>query len=462
MDNKTANRVNRRDFIKAGIGGAAAITASGFLNGCAPAIKRNVKPNLLFIITDQQSIDTIAHLGCPHVQTPAMDLLAQQGTSFDESYTPHPVCLPARASFFTGRMPSETGINTERKRLRPEMPTLGEWVRDQAGYKTIYAGKWHVPEYIPNAHDDIPGFHTIATGIAGQGFMMDTNIGMACDAYIRNYSYSDPLFIVASFMNPHDICEWQFLNTANQDKLLYPEIAGELPEMPANFNYPEGEPEAIKNFRETLDPHVGYWEELQWRYYLWSYYRHVEMLDGEIERLLDALRDTGRDKDTFIIFTSDHGEGLGHHQMTHKLFPYDEVCKVPMIMGLPGSLPEDRVNPSCLVSGVDIMPTFCDFAGISSPAGMKGFSLRKTLEDGTEPDRSFVPVEIWGNIGKMIRSQNYKYVKYEDDPAEMLFDMVKDSGESDNVAKDAGYTSVLEEHREMLKDWMAGLDFAEG
>jgi choline-sulfatase len=371
--------------------------------------------------------------------------------------------LPARAAFFTGRMPSETGVRSESRQLRSDLPTLGAWFRDTAGYATYYAGKWHVPEYMPSGHEAIPGFYTMATGVDGNGFLMDTHVSTACEAFVRNYTDAKPFLLVAGFMNPHDVCEWQFLNTANRDDLWFPELEDVLPPLPDNMQIPEGEPEAIVNFRETLDPHVGSWNELQYRYYLWSYYRHIDMVDGEIARIMDAIEETGRSEDTIVMLTSDHGEGLGHHQMTHKLFPYDEVCRVPFLVSRPGVLPGNRVDDETLVSGLDIFPTLCGLAGIQAPPQMRGVDLSATLTDGVRLERDFVPIEVMKN-GNVIRTERYKYVSFEGDEHEMLFDLDADPGETTNLAAspeaaaDSTLGPVLEKHRSILANWRETLE----
>jgi arylsulfatase A-like enzyme len=417
-------------------------------------------PDILMITSDQMSLQAVGAAGCHEVETPALDALAARGTFFTESYTPCPVCLPTRPSWWTGRMPSETGIKRPKphRAIREDLPTLPEWFSDR-GYEAVHAGKWHAPELRVTAHDQLPGFYAIATGIDDQGFIMDPHVGTACEAFLLNRESAQPLLLVAEFMNPHDICEWLFLNTANHDALPYPEIADELPDPPANRDaIPEGEPPGIKGFRQTLEPQVGYWEDLHYRYYLWSYYRHVEAVDAEVGRILQALRDSGREEHTIVVFTSDHGEGLGAHRMTHKAFPYDQVCKVPLIASWPGVLREDAVDKSSLVSGIDIFPTLCDLAGLEAPQPLRGTSLRPALEEGGPIQREFVPIEMPRGLARAVRTQRYKYVYYPEEPTEMLFDLVDDPGETRNLAADPDHESTLVEHRRMLKEWESGLD----
>jgi choline-sulfatase len=128
-------------------------------------------------------------------------------------------------------------------------------------------------------------------------------------------------------LQPHDICEWLRLNAENRTELRYPELRGELPPLPANFEFDAAEPEDVRKLRAGNEAGKYGWGKLHWQYYLWSYYRHVEMVDGEIVRILQALRDSGRDQDTVIVFTSDHGEGMACHQMVRKSSPYDESAK---------------------------------------------------------------------------------------------------------------------------------------
>jgi arylsulfatase A-like enzyme len=117
--------------------------------------------------------------------------------------------------------------------------------------------------------------------------------------------------------------------------------------------------------RKKIEGDQGNWTKEHWRYYRWSYYRHIEQLCGEIGRVLDALRLKKLDQHMLVIFTSDHGEGLGHHQMVRKSSPYDEASRVPMVVSSPGTARTGAVDKEHLVSGMDIMSTICDYAGIS-------------------------------------------------------------------------------------------------
>jgi len=449
--------VNRRDFMKLS-GGTVALLANGTLkrNAFAARQSRNPKPkNILLIITDQQHIDTIAAGGCSHVRTPALDRLKTSGVSFAQSYSANPLCSPARSAVFTGRTSSETAVYVNGRPIRSDIPNLGQWFSQHTDYETFYAGKWHLPRtYTSN----IPGFNVINTGIGGFGYLCDTVMSRACEGFLRNRSKSKPFLLAASFMQPHDICEWLRLNMENTERLRYPEIADELPELPDNFEFDRNEPDDIRQRRRGNEPVKGKWDKKQWRYYRWSYYRNIEHLDAEVGRILQALEDCSYARDTLIVFTTDHGEGMGHHQMVRKSSFYDEAAKVSLIFSWPGYIPENRTDTTHLVSGLDITPTLCDYAGIKPPKNMRGRSLRSILEGKSVPANHFIVTEVSTNTGRMVRTPSFKYITYKDNSVEQFFDMRTDPGETKNLAASSQYASVLAEHRKMLRDWESRLD----
>jgi len=449
--------INRRDFIKLS-GGTVALLANGTLkrNVFAARQNRRQKPkNILLIFTDQQHINTIAAGGCRHVQTPALDRLKTSGVRFTQSYSANPLCSPARSAVFTGRTSSEATVYVNGRPIRSDIPNLGQWFSQQTDYQTFYAGKWHLPRtYTSN----IPGFNVINTGIGGFGYLCDTVMSRACEGFLRNRSKSKTFLLVASFMQPHDICEWLRLNMDNPQEIRYPQLAGKVPELPDNFMFDENEPGAIRKRRLGNEPFKGKWNKEQWRYYRWSYYRNIEHLDAEIGRILQTLEDCGYAKDTLVVLISDHGEGLAHHQMVRKNTLYDEAAKVPLLFSWPGHIPENRTDTTHLASGLDITPTLCDYAGIKPPKNMRGRSLRSILEGKSVSVNNFIVTEVSTNTGRMLRTPSFKYIVYKDDSVEQLFDMRSDPGETKNLAASSRYALVLAEHRKMLRDWESRLD----
>jgi choline-sulfatase len=350
---------------------------------------------------------------------------------------------------FSGRMPSETGVIHNNLPIRAGIPNMGQAL-SQEGYETIYCGKWHVPEGFTT---EIPGFKVLPACVGGHGNVGDASVSRACEGYLRNRARTAPFLLVASFIQPHDICQWVSMHWNGPDELPYPELAERLPPLPPNFQYDPREPVKVNNGKRPS------WSEKQWRYYLWSYYRHVEMVDAEIGRVLQALEDCGEAENTVIVFTADHGEGRGRHQKVLKNSPYDEAIKVPLILSFPGRMAESKQDSAHLVSGLDIMPTVCDYAGVKMPEKVLGRSLRPIVEGKSVDWRSLVVAEVQ-ETGRVLRTMDYKYVKFQDDPVEQLFDMKNDPGEMKNLAAESKLAAVLEDHRKLLKEWEAGLDLA--
>ncbi len=446
----TALGVSRRQFLKTGAVGGAALMTGCLARGQTTRGRRAEKPpNFLFIITDQQGLDTMSALGCRDIRTPNMDRLVRRGVAFMESYSTNPLCSPARSSLFTGRPTLETGVITNGLPIRSDIPNMGQWLGER-GYETTYVGKWHVPQSFAS---QIPGFTVIPAGIGGQGNVGDAAISRACQGYLHNRSGDEPFLLVASFLQPHDVCQWVSMHRNAPDELPYPELAGKLPKLPPNFEYDDNEPLKLKNANRPS------WSPEQWRYYIWSYYRLVEMVDAEIGRVLQALDDTGQADNTIVILTADHGEGRGRHQMVLKNYLYDEAAKVPLIVSCPERMLADRRNRTHLVSGLDVMPTVCDYGGVGAPEDVRGRSLRPLLQGDNSEWHEFVPSEVQ-RTGRMIRTAQYKYVTYEGDPVEQLFYMESDPGETKNLAGDAKHADTLEAHRKLLRDWDARLDKA--
>jgi arylsulfatase A-like enzyme len=446
-------RVTRRQFLQTSAAGAAAaaVGLGASRSFGAPAVGKPPRPNILFINTDQQGLDTLSAYGCPDVCTPNMDRLARRGTSFMQSYCADPVCCPSRTSWFTGRPPAENGVVLNSVPLVANMPDLGQ-LFGQAGYQAFYAGKWHVPE-----RDVTQSFHALPAGL-GQGELGDAGVSRAAQGFLRNYRESDPFFLTLGFLQPHDVCYWIMQHHREIGALPYPELAGHLPELPANFQFDPREPELIQK-RRAAGRKAGGWSELHWRYYLWSYYRHVEMADAEIGRVLDALDDSPHAQNTLIVFTADHGEGRARHQMVTKGFLYDSAAMVPLVIAWPGNVAENHRDTSHLVSGLDFAPTVCDYARVAPPPKARGRSLRPLLESAATTWREFV-ISSSAITGRMVRTADFKYIGYSDGPTVQLFDMQNDSWETRNVAGESKYDATLADHRKLLADWEAPFDVA--
>lgn len=448
MTKKTS--ITRRQFLQVGAATGAAFLASPSILAAGTRSTSGARPNVLLIVTDQQGMDTISAGGWSGMRTPNLDRLAQRGVMFTQSYCTNPVCSPARSSIYTGRTCSETGVYYNQLPIREGIPNLGRIFR-AGGYETVYCGKWHMPL---TRSMDIDGFHVLPGMLAGQGTLCDKAISSASQAYLHTRDRSEPFLMAVNFLQPHDMCNWVGRHHARMDTLPYPEILDELPPLPPNFAIPEAE--AKRPWRHyTKD-----WTELQWRYYIWSYYRMVEEVDAEIGRVLNALDDSGQADNTLVIFTADHGEGRGRHQTTQKNFLYDAATKVPFIVAWPGHLPEGRIDRTTLVSGLDVTATACDAAGLAGPDHNRGLSVLPLARGDNAPTHEFVAADAIKDTGRMIRSSKYKLITFRESDTLQLFDMENDPNEMTNLALSAGHADVLRAHCRALNDWEASLDRA--
>ncbi|MBN2128493.1 MAG: sulfatase-like hydrolase/transferase [Sedimentisphaerales bacterium] len=455
----------RRGFLRSVGLGATAAALPG-LACAAGAERRSRRPNVLFLMTDQQTLRAMSAYGNPHLKTPHMDSLAAGGVRFGKSYCTAPVCGPSRSSLITSRMPHVTGVNINGQTPDPSIPNMGQVFRG-AGYATAWAGKWHLPRSYPQG--PVPGFEYLRVPDGtkfGLGAQTDGPVADEAIAFLRR-RHERPFLLGVSLHNPHDIC-W----SVREDP---PDPIDErlLPPLPANFEIDPNEPEFIGvcRRRTKYGPEILYtkdWDETRWRAYLYQYYRHVEEVDVEIGRILHTLRQQGLEDDTLIVFTSDHGEGAAAHHWVVKLMLYEEPATVPLVVSWKGVTPAGRVDRTHLVSGLDVLPTLCDYAGIGLRDDFEGMSLRPLIEHPERPGREFVVTELASDsqdltkTGRMIRTQRYKYIAFSFGARpEMLFDMVADPGEMDNLALRDAARSELDRHRALLRRWISetGDDF---
>ena len=452
--------ISRRAFIHQS---AMVFLVVGTLLGAANAFAENGdtrKPNILLIMTDQQHARMMSCAGNEWLKTPALDAMAKDGIRFEKAYSANPVCVPSRISMATGIMPCRLGAEDNHTgsaitQLPPEVDanSMGKLLK-RAGYDTFYAGTVHmcrslVPrnagydEYYRDSRDELP---------------------TACVEFIKR-KRDKPFFAVASFINPHDICFAHKAHTGQKSNVMdhYQKAAAlpldELPPLPDNYGIQQNEPSAIQahlSARATT-PTSTMREEYNgkaWRINRWIYHRLTERVDGEIGMILDGLRKAGLEDNTLIIFTSDHGNMDASHRLASKGMFYEESVGVPFILKYKGGIPAGQTDRKHLVStGLDILPTICDYAGIDIPEHLLGRSLRPVAESETVDDwRTYVASE--NHYTRMIRSQRYKYCAFDDpDSKESLVDMENDPGEMRNLVDDPKFQEVLAEHRRLLADW---------
>lgn len=456
--------MDRRTFIKTTTA-AVATTALGKGANAQGSEKGPTQPNILFIMTDQQHSGMMSCTGNPWLQTPALDSLAQKGMRFERAYAANPVCVPSRISMATGMMAGRVGVfDNATVKQADKLPaqvaknSMGELMK-RAGYDTFYGGKTHLmkglepkqgagyDEYFTNQREQLPG---------------------ACVKFIQKNRLR-PFFAVASFINPHDICfaynaykkrekSMSHVNELYRQAQALP--LNQLPPLPDNFEVPPQEPKAINAHLKTTAVTPAKlmredYDEREWRMYRWIYCRLTEEVDRHIGQILQGLKESGQEDNTLVLFVSDHGDMDACHALASKGLFYDESVRVPLIMKFPGNIPAGSVNQSHLINiGLDILPTFCDYADIAAPDHLIGKSMKPIAEDKQVVNwRGYVASE--NHWTRMIRSQRYKYCVYTGhSDRESLVDMEKDPGEMHNLVKDPNFQDVLDKHRYLLEQWV--------
>jgi hypothetical protein len=210
----------------------------------ALAASASAKPNILFIMTDQHFAEALScRMGTQYLRTPALDSIAANGTFFTRAYVANPICMPSRNAIFTGRYPHETGVTANiQTRLDPaEFVNMGTYLR-RAGYETAYSGKWHL------CYDD--------KDTASHGFETVTPKGLDAETADRvvefiGRKHDKPFLVVASFVNPHNICEYARGEPLNNGSVGTPPPLAKLPPAPANLPPPKNEPDTMTMMRKS-------------------------------------------------------------------------------------------------------------------------------------------------------------------------------------------------------------------
>ncbi len=456
------------------------------------------RPNIIFIITDQQRFDTIAALGFPFMETPNMDHLVNEGVTFTNCFITAASCAPARASLFTGYYPHTTGI------LKNADLWRRSWIEQLAksGYRCINIGKMHSYPY------DTPlGFHERyvvenkdryleerfyfdewdkAIRIRGhvkqqrelyrqrddyrdalgafdwnlpEDLHSDMFVGeMAC-WWLESKPVTEPLFMEIGFPGPHPPYD-------PIPRYAEPYLKKELPLLPVSQQELDQQPEPLKVLRQHNQEvdHDSVVLELnpteQQRHRQRAYYlANVTMIDKKIGKILQTLETKGYLENSVVIFTSDHGDCLTDHGHSQKWTMYDTITKMPLVVWSPGRFSQGKTIDG-LCQQMDIGPAILEMAQAEVPQGLEAKSLLPAIESKPWSPRDFVYAEqaqdgiLTGTqFMTMIRSTDWKLVHFLDEPWGQLFDLKNDPNEISNLWDQPDH---LEKKRELLanlREW---------
>lgn len=432
--------------------------------------QKDPRPNIILITTDQQSADAMSFvMGKRWINTPNMDELASQGVVFKRAYAANPICAPSRNSIITGRYPHITKMegNYELQKKQywknADFESMGTYFKN-AGYETAYFGKWHL-NYDPK---DI-GAHGFETSRFTTGEGKDSELPGTVNQFLEK-QHTKPFLMFVSLLNPHNICEYSRFQELPDGPIAPEPKLQELPPLKKNALPPINEAAAMTLIRKSYHNNlklfpVGNYTPDDWRRLAWGYYRLIEKTDSLVGRILTSIKQNGYNKNTLIVFTSDHGECLGAHGFNQKTVFYEESSRVPLILTYAGKL-KPNINNSLVNTGVDILPTLLDFANIGKPKILPGKSLKESAQTSANLKRQYIVVEnrmeqgglIDGNIpvaiGRMVRSERYKYCLYDTlGHREELFDLKNDPGETINLAGRKSIHAILQAQRRYLEEF---------
>ena len=337
---------------------------------------RQSRPNILWYCTDQQRFDTIGALGNPHVRTPTLDGLVNDGTAFTHAYCQSPICTPSRSSFMTGMYPSRIHNCRNGNESFPNHPPLISKLLSDSGYDCGMAGKFHLLSsgcrieprlddgyrYWRFSHaprDDWPEGHDYAEWVRSKGGDLD--------AMRNSDDRVPPEMHQATWISD---CALDFITEA-RDRPWFLTLNPYDPHPPFNpprFYADQFDPETMPGpyFRDTDPDHQAQFKDVVFqsvsehpdtfggKSIQARYYAMIAQIDDQFARILGCLDQTGQRKDTVIIFTSDHGEALGDHGLVYKGCRfYEGLVRVPLIFNWPGHI-ETGLQSEALVELVDI------------------------------------------------------------------------------------------------------------
>ena len=451
--------------------------------------------NIVIVTVDQLSSRALRAYGGERTYE-AIDSFFREGTFFDRAYTPCPLCMPARAAFWTSSWPHQTGVLSNGKKFEqgivPEgLPALGEAFA-AAGWETVHFGKEHDAgalrgfERVPQEEREVepePGYpinQDTFRDRATTDQALDYFARRARSAAARGGAAPRPLLAVVELNNPHNICGWvgeMARHVSGPDTDFIPPPSGEpargfppatptgdLPPLPPNFSDVDFEtrPRSVQYqccAHNRLAQTQG-WGEREYRLYLDAYHHYTSLAEAEIARVLDAARAALPGDDTLYVFFSDHGDAMtAHGGVTKHTTFYDETTRVPLAFVGPGIGRGRRVAGP--VSLLDLVPTLLDLAGVAADAsapeavarardGAQGRSLAPLLTGADAADGPrYVASEWhteWGftiEPGRMVTDGRFKYMVYAEGGDEELYDLESDPFETRNLVPDPAAAGEL-------------------
>jgi choline-sulfatase len=432
------------------------------------------RPNLLFIQTDQLTIDVLSFYGNPIAQTPTLDRLAATGTVFENVYCNFPLCAPSRMSMATGLLASKVGAYDNATEFPATIPSYAHYLR-KMGYRTCLSGKMHFvgPDQLHGFErrtttDIYPGDFAWTPDWSSTGFHGATDTRVLTDSGVcrRNVQIdydedvthkavqeifdaaraSDgwPFFLQVSYTHPHDpyLCQQQHWDLYDEVDIPMPRV-GMIP-------HNENDPHSLRVLHQHGFADANVPDEAIARARR-AYCGSVSYIDDQVARLLKALDESGQAENTIVIFTSDHGEMLGERGLWLKKTFFEPALRVPLIIAAPSNFADGLVaggRVSTPVSLLDLLPSFAAIAhGGEWHDAVDDLDGDSLLNIAKQPDHDrpiYAELLSEGILAPifMIRRDGFKLITSKGDP-DLFYDLKADPDEQNNLAKDPAHQERL-------------------
>jgi len=431
------------------------------------------RPNFVILVSDDQRPDTIAALGNSVIKTPNIDSLVRSGTTFTRTVCSNPICTPSRAEILSGVGSLQNGVGDFGGKMKPELVLWPQAMLNH-GYRTWYVGKWHndglpitrgyertiglfrggggkwaVPTFDWNGRP-VTGYRgwffqdDDGTKHPERGIGLTSNISADfADAAIEfiKHKPEKPFFLHVNFTAPHDpvMMPHGYEGMYDPDKMPLPKnFMEQHPFDHGNFN---GRDEVLFEFPRTPQ---------ETRNELAAYYAVISHLDAQVGRIVQSLKDTQQFNNTVIVYTSDHGLGVGSHGLRGKQSMYEHTIGVPCVMSGSGIPSDLRSDAQCYLR--DLYPTTCDLAGIPIPDSVQGKSLKPVLAG----NRQQIYEAVFGsfrNFQRMIRTEEWKLIRYPKVNRTQLFNVKHDPDELHDLSSAVDKQDLVQELSDRLLKW---------
>lgn len=429
------------------------------------------RPNIIFLLTDDQRWDAMGAMGNPIIQTPEMDKLARQGIMFRNAYVTTSICAVSRASILSGQYMRRHGVADFGTFFSPEAwQNTYPMLMRKAGYYTGFIGKFGVgrKETMPAEDFDywqgIPGQPWYEQEDENGNYKHLTSIlGDQSLEFLKGAPKDKPFCLSVSFKAPHvqDSDPRQFLyDSAYIDLFANTEMP--LPETadPKYWNqFPDffrtDTNEARRRWRMRFETPELFQASVK------GYYRLIYGVDVVIGRMRKKLEEIGQNENTIIVLMGDNGFYLSEHGLAGKWYGHEESIRVPLVIYDPRRPANKRgLEPQQLALNIDIAPTLLAYAGIDPPAAAQGRNLLDVVDGKTSDWRSdFYYEHLFGYRGKIpqvegVVSDSWKYMRFiqPDPPYEELYDIPNDPKEKMNLASDPQHSAMLEKMRSRYEE----------